>query len=164
MGELLVRVVRAPDDQDIDRSPIRAFLEERSRDAKDAVRKMRAAGHAAVSKRLDELIDLAELDWPDVEVPSSQAIKTVTDLLNQLGNTTVPSVTLSRQGQIWVQWGDQAGRVALIVGAEAIPAIAGLLPDKGSLGRRAHFNFYGSVEQVADRMIRDPDLCSLLQS
>lgn len=141
---------------DFDCSPIRDFREERIQEARHATAELAADGHAETANRLNDLIDMANADWPHTDIPSSQAIQTLRRLLRRLRDLRPPDITLTDTGQLWTQWTSGDTQVALIIGAEGVPAIAALLPDLGSIGRAAHFNFYGSEDQVAGRLISDP--------
>lgn len=143
---------------EIDRSPIRDFREERVQEARHAAMLIARDGHLEIADRLAELIDLANAEWPHSEIPSPQAIQTLGRLLRRLHVLRAPEITLTDNGQLWVQWSAGGTQVAVIIGSEGVPAIAALLPDTGSIGRAAHLNFCGSEEQVADRLTTDPGL------
>lgn len=150
------------DNEDLDSTPIRGFLKERIRRAKRAVSSTVGIDNVRLSSRLEQLTDLAAEDWPAVEIPSEESIRSLARMLSRLGDAAMPSVTLTNGGQLWAEWTSASGKVALIVGSEGAPAIAALLPDKGTIGRPSHLNFCGSEEEVTSRLLNDRELHSVL--
>ena len=97
--------------------------------------------NTSIAVRIAELIEAASAEYPDIEIPTDEALLSALHFFQSFGRRRIrpASIGLAPKGGIWAEWSDAGRRAAVEFKGDGSVNLAAIQPDADQPLRRSTF-------------------------